>query len=81
MDNTVEVSEENIDELIQFFNNCRLPQDENKLKVKLQETTEARRKIHSQQIQSYPKICDFYLVDPKLVIIVITSNNMSKKSK
>lgn len=59
---------EDIDELVASINACILPKDEEKLKMTLQNSVKLRSILLSQNDATYPKMFEFYLVDPKMVI-------------
>lgn len=68
----VDVAESNetdfdIDELVLFFESCKLPQDTQKLKDKLAETADSRRGVLTQNQRNFPKMFNMYRVDPSLV--------------
>lgn len=63
----VGIDEISIENVVNFLKACILPRDESKLKQKLEETTKLRSLLLSQNDPGYPKIFDFYLVDPKMV--------------
>lgn len=76
----IDVNEDDVDKLIRFLGCCKLPGDEKKLKEKLEETIDLRKMLIAQQDDTYPKIFEFYLVDPQMVCmnIIFYSNQMSK---
>lgn len=58
-----------MDDLVCFFESCILPRDSNKLKDKLAETADWRRDVLAQDQRNFPKMFNFYSVDPNLVSI------------
>lgn len=60
--------QQNVEELVQFLNGCILPNDKVKLEQKLRETVDMRMALLFQNDVGYPKIFEFYLVDPTMVI-------------
>lgn len=56
-----------LDDLVRFLESCVLPRDTTKLKEKLVETAESRRAVLAQDQSSFPKMFNFYRVDPELV--------------
>lgn len=61
------MDDNDVSELADFLDGCCLPRDEKSLQSKLKDTVAIRRSIIAQNNNSYPKIFNFYLVDPKLV--------------
>lgn len=68
---TVDVEPGTIDDIVNFLNLCQLPKDAEQLKAKLKDTVELRRALLSQNDQSYPKMFDFYLIDPEMVRYIL----------
>lgn len=63
------IDQDEVEKLIEFLSGCKLPGDEEELKKKLENTIDIRKTLISQQDDTFPKMFEFYLVDPKMVII------------
>lgn len=53
-------------ELVKFFEQCKIPQDVPKIKKKFEETVELRKKMVSD-LDQYKRLFELYLVHPELV--------------
>ena len=71
----IDANNDDVEDLANFLNACNLPKDESKLKEKLQSTIQLRTLLLSQNVDTYPKQFEFYLVDPKLVRLLYCLSN------
>lgn len=69
--NEIDVDQDEVDKLVNFLGCCKLPADEKKLKQKLEQTIDLHKMLIAQQDDTYPKISEFYLVDPQMVRVLL----------